>query len=283
MTRTQPNKVAAITMARNDDFFIRKWVEYYSVQLGVDNLYLILDGHDQTIPEDAKDINVVRVPHVKYNRTQGDRNRARLVSYLAKSLFKRYDNVIAHDVDEILMVDPSLGITLRDFISDLPQKSTYSALGLDVGQHLNIETAIDASKPFLAQRSFAHISSRYTKPVLACQPITWGSGYHRVKWRNFRIHPSLYLLHFGLVDYEMTAEKVKNSPLKESGWEGHFDRRLELFDFITNSKPINGDECFSKSRKIQTWLRPIYALNKPGTQKEQVIIRLPERFKQCGV
>lgn len=283
MSVTKPNRVAAITMARNDDFFIRKWVEYYSAQLGVENLYLILDGHDQSVTEIAEDVNVVRVPHVKYNRSQGDRNRARLVSYFAKSLFKRYDNVIAHDVDEILMVDPALGISLRDFISLLPQKSSYSALGLDVGQHLNLETAIDPSKPFLGQRNYAHISSRYTKPALACKPITWGSGYHRVKWRNFRIHPNLYLLHFGLVDYERTAEKVKNSPLKESGWKGHFDRRLELFDLITNAKPVNGDECFNKSRKIQSWLRPIYALNKPGTQKERVIVRLPERFKQCGV
>jgi hypothetical protein len=40
-------KIAAITMARNDDFYLRKWVAYYGAQLGKENLYIFLDGLDQ--------------------------------------------------------------------------------------------------------------------------------------------------------------------------------------------------------------------------------------------
>ena len=42
-------KIAAITMARNDDFYLRKWVAYYGSQLGRENLYIYLDGLDQTV------------------------------------------------------------------------------------------------------------------------------------------------------------------------------------------------------------------------------------------
>ena len=57
-------KIAALTMVRNDDFYLRKWVEYYGAQLGRENLYIWFDGTDQTIgdfcagtPEDLKKEN----------------------------------------------------------------------------------------------------------------------------------------------------------------------------------------------------------------------------------
>ena len=42
-------RIAALTMARNDDFYLRKWVEYYGAQLGRENLYIFLDGLDQVV------------------------------------------------------------------------------------------------------------------------------------------------------------------------------------------------------------------------------------------
>ena len=36
-----------MTMVRNDDFFLRKWVDYYASQLGRENLWIYFDGHDQ--------------------------------------------------------------------------------------------------------------------------------------------------------------------------------------------------------------------------------------------
>ena len=45
--------IAAITMARNDEFFLSRWVEYYGRELGIENLYIILDGTDQDAPKNA--------------------------------------------------------------------------------------------------------------------------------------------------------------------------------------------------------------------------------------
>ena len=44
-------RIAALTMVRNDDFYLRKWVEYYGAQLGMANLYIYFDGRDQVIPD----------------------------------------------------------------------------------------------------------------------------------------------------------------------------------------------------------------------------------------
>lgn len=282
MASNQPSgtkKIAVISMVRNDDFFVPKWVDYYQKQLGAENLFLILDGHDQPLPEAHDRINVIRVPHRKLSRAEGDRNRARLVSFFARSLFHRYDIVIAHDIDEFLVVDPLTNQPLAQYLQRPTAGASLSALGLDVGQHVEKEETIDPTRPFLEQRSFAHVSARYTKAVVATRPLTWGSGYHRVKGRNFRIDPNLFLFHFGMVDYERSGGKVADQSLQQAGWKGHFDRRMQLFELILKKDAIEGDDFFPSARRRQSLFRPIYALNKPGTLSEHPIIRIPERFK----
>lgn len=51
-------KIAAITMARNDEFFLGRWIKYYGNEIGTENLYIYLDGTDQTIPKNAGGANI---------------------------------------------------------------------------------------------------------------------------------------------------------------------------------------------------------------------------------
>lgn len=266
-------------MLRNDDFFVRKWIQYYGNLFGLENLYLILDGHDQSLPEPHEQINMIRVPHVKLSRAKGDRNRANLVSFFAKGLFQRYDIVIGHDIDEYLVLDPKLGINLAEYLQRPNKRASLSALGLDVGQHIEKELPLDPEKPFLEQRSFAHVSARYTKAVVATKPITWGSGFHRVRWKNFHIDPNLFLFHFGMVDFEMAKAKLGDQTLLKAGWTGHLDRRYQLFELILKNNPIDGDFFFASARRRQSLFRPVYAWNKPGMLNEKPIIKIPERFR----
>jgi hypothetical protein len=280
MAERKPLKrIAAISMARNDQFFVQKWMQYYGAQIGHENLFLILDGHDQPLPESHELINVIRIPHVKLSRTKGDRNRSNLVSFFARGLFQRYDFVIGHDIDEFLVVDPKLGQSLAEYLQRPFKWASLSALGLDVGQHLEKETPIDPSRLFLEQRSFAHVSARYTKAVVATKPITWGSGFHRVRWKNFHIDPNLFLFHFGMVDFEMAKGKMGDQTLMKAGWTGHLDRRYQLFELILKNNPIDGDSFFASARRRQSLFRPVYAWNKPGMLNEKPIIRIPERFR----
>jgi hypothetical protein len=279
MTTGNTKKIAAISMVRNDNFFVHKWMEYYGAIFGLKNLYLVIDGYDQPLPEKHELINIIQEEHTPMKRSQGDRYRARLISDIAKNLFDDYDIVIAHDIDEFLVVDPDCGQSLAEYLQKPITTSSVSALGLDVGQHPEKESAIDPSQPFLQQRSFAHVSARYTKAIVATRPLTWGSGYHRVKGKNFAIDPNLFLFHFGMVDMEMCKQKIEQSELKKSGWSGHFNRRFQLFNLISKQKAIPGDDFFATARKRQSLFRPIFAINKPGMLKEKPIIKIPERFK----
>jgi hypothetical protein len=278
MVADQRAPVAAITMARGDAEFLRIWLRHYGNQFGEENLFVLLDGQDQEIPECRA--NIIRLPHVPASRTRGDYARSRAVSSLARTLFFHYRRVIACDVDELLCLDPQAGNDLADYLLNNVPYGAVSAVGLDIGQHRKIEAPIDFAKPILLQRSFARISARYTKPIVATQPVTWGAGFHRVKGCALRIDPNLVLFHLGLLDYERTIVKAGRSELVQSGWKGHFGRRLELFDAIEKHPAKDYDVILAKAVRHMVWRRPLYALNKPGTLPEDMIVKIPTRFSE---
>lgn len=277
-SRLRGKRIAAITMSRNDTFFLKRWIEYYGRELGCDNLYVYLDGTDQDAPGGA---NITKLPHKDMDRAAGDKYRIGLLSDLARDLFARgYDIVIGCDTDEFLIVDPATKKSLREYLSDARIKTSLSGLGLDVGQDMNRENELDTSKPFLEQRSYALLSTRYTKPVVMAKPLRWGSGFHKIRGHNFHIDPNLYLLHFGTVDYNMTYEKIKNRP---ADWQRHMARQIYRTIITITNKKRRCESYIKLARIIQTIFRPIYAWNKPFMFGIKLVTKIPERFKRIKI
>ena len=271
-----------MTTVRNDNFFLPKWITYHGAEFGFKNLYVILDGHDQDLPTcpGAEDVNFIRLPFVPLKRAAADRRRARIMSAFAQGLFWLYDTVMAMDVDEFLVVDPETNLSLSEYLHKQSHKPTLSALGLDVGQHLELEEKIDPSRPFLSQRNYAHLSSRYTKPVVTNKPLTWGSGMHRIKGRNYHIDPNLYLFHFGMIDLAKSVGNKSATHLIDSGWSGHLSRRNELFQIITDAKSKEWNKIIPKARSHQQWHRQLLAWNKPALLKDKPVVKIPDRFRR---
>ena len=270
-------RIAAITMARNDTFFLSRWIEYYGREIGTENLYIYLDGTDQEIPKNAGATHITKLPHTDMSRAAGDKYRIGKMSDLASDLFKKYDIVIGCDCDEFLIVDPGLGTTLADYLSHKKINTTLSGLGLDVGQHMTHEKSLDTSKPFLTQRAYALLS---TKPVVINRPVRWGSGFHSISGHNFHIDPNLYLLHFGAVDMDMLVAKAA---ARGPDWVNHLRRRGNgTINDITN-RPAHGEKWLKIARVMQRIFRPIYAWDKPGMLGIKRIVKIPERFQKSGV
>ena len=272
--------IAAITMARNDTFFLSRWIEYYGREIGTENLYIYLDGTDQDIPENAGAAHITKLPHTDMSRSAGDKYRIGKMSDLANKLLKKYDIVIGCDCDEFLIVDPALNTSLAQYLSNTEIHTTLSGLGLDVGQHLTHEKPLDSSKPFLAQRAYALLSTRYTKPVVINRPVRWGSGFHSINGHNFHIDPNLYLLHFGAVDMEMLVAKAAS---RGPDWVNHLKRRGNgTINDVTN-RPAHGEKWLKIARVMQRIFRPIYAWDKPGMLGIKRVVKIPNRFIKSGV
>ena len=214
------------------------------------------------------------------SRSAGDKYRIGKMSDLAHELFKTYDIVIGCDCDEFLMVDPALNISLADYLSNKKINTTLSGLGLDVGQHMTYEKPLDTSKPFLTQRAYALLSTRYTKPVVINRPVRWGSGFHSINGHNFHIDPNLYLLHFGAVDMDMLVAKAS---ARGADWVNHLKRRGNGTINDVSRRPAHGENWLTIARIMQHIFRPIYALDKPGMLGIKRIVKIPTRFQKSGI
>jgi len=272
-------RIAVLSIVRNAGIFLDKWIAHYGAAFGPENLFLILDGEDQRAPEGTR-VHIRVVPHEILGRAAGDKLRAARLSSQARDLFAQgYDIVIATDIDEYIVVDPATGMSLAQYLSASSQQYSLSGLGLDVIQHLDDEEQIDPSRPFLAQRSYAQIASRYTKPSITFRPLKWGSGIHRIKGHNFRIDPNLFLIHTGMIDAQIARGLGDDADRKAQGWGAHQERREKTFRTVRRAEARDGDSVFARARRRMSVFRPIYALNKPGHMKGDAIIRIPARFR----
>lgn len=272
-------RIATLTMVRNDDFFLRKWVEYYGSELGKENLYIYYDGEDQAIGDFCQGTNVFVHPKIGSQVVTAEKGRLKFLSKKAAELFAQgYDLVIGVDADEYIVVDPKLGVGLGEYLSSQSIDVCLSPLGLDFGQKLGEEDDLSMESSFLSQRHYAQIGTRYTKPSIIAQPCRWGSGFHRVKGHNFHIASDLYLLHFGYADKRLLEERLGDADRMAQGWEKHIYKRSRTIKYATEKKARDFDRWTRFARICQTWCRPPYALNKPAMFELRIIVKIPERF-----
>ena len=273
-------KIAVLTMVRNDDFFLRKWVEYYGRELGKENLYIYYDGEDQSIADFCQGTNVFVHSKIGSEVVSAEKGRLKFLSERASDLFsKGYDLVIGVDADEYIVVDPNLGVSLKEYLSSQDIDISLSPLGLDFGQKLGEEEDLLHERLFLSQRHYAQIGTRYTKPSIIAQPCRWGSGFHRVKGHNYHIAKDLFLLHFGYADRRILEDRLGDVDRVAQGWEKHIYKRSRTIRYATEKEARDFD-CWTRFARIcQTWCRPFYALNKPAMFELRIVVRIPERFE----
>lgn len=273
-------RIAAITMVRNDEFYLRKWVEYYGNQLGKENLYIFFDGTDQQIPDFCEGTTARLRERNPQHVVKAEKDRLGFLSEQAAILMREagYDLVIGTDADEFLVVDPAVSTSLAEYLSSKKIHTCLSGLGIDVGQHLKEEGEIDGQRPFLEQRHNAYICSRYTKPSVIARPVRWGSGFHRVKGHDFKVDKHLFMFHFGSIDLKMIEARMGNMDLVATGRLKHIQKRARTIFLISEAKSLEWEKTTRKLRWIHQYIRPIWALNKPWNTIRKFVVRIPERF-----
>lgn len=273
-------KVAVITMVRNDDFFLSKWVSYYATQLGIENLYIFFDGKDQIIPDFCKNANVELVEKIGSHVVDAEKGRLKFISQQASRLFlSGYDAVIGVDADEYIVVDPNLDISLKDYIFKKGNGKSLSPLGLDFGQKIGEEKELTLNVPFLSQRKYAQIGTRYTKPSILYRPAVWGSGFHRIKGKNFYIAKDLFLMHFGYSDMGIIEKRFEDKDRINQGWGKHIFKRSRTIRFVSKLQPRSFHKWTKIARYLESVVRPPYAWNKPGLLGMRIIVEIPSRFR----
>ena len=266
-------------MVRGDEFYLRKWVEYYGRELGRENLYVLFDGTDQIVPDFCEGVNTQLRERKTGSVVEGDKRRIDMLSDLAAELLKEYDIVIGTDADEYIVADPAIATSLADYLSAAEFGPCLSPLGIDMGQKMGEEGNIDPGRPFLSQRHYGLIGTRYTKSSVISSPVRWGRGFHRVKGHNFKIAEGLFLFHCGYFDMQRIRERFADKDRLADGWERHLKKRSRTIRVVTEKPARDFDSWTARARRIQTFVRPPYAWNKPAMFNLDIVVRIPDRFK----
>lgn len=266
-------------MVRNDDFYLRKWVDYYGTQLGKENLYIFFDGTDQLIAPFCEGTHAELHEKIGSQVVAAEKGRLKFLSeQAARLLGSGYDLVIGVDADEFLVVDPKIGKGLAEYLSGLKIGTSISGLGLDFGQKIGEEGDIREDISFISQRHYAQLGTRYTKPSVVAKPCRWGSGFHRIKGHNFHIAKDLYLFHFGYFDKKRLEDRFGDKDRLSQGWGKHMKKRSRTIRYATEKKAYDFDILTRLARVCQSIVRSPLKWNTPAMFELKLVVKIPSRF-----
>lgn len=266
-------------MARNDAFYLKRWVRYYGEELGRENLYIYLDGKDQEIPAFCEGTHTTQVDKLPGKIREMEKRRLAFLSEQAARLMESgYDLVIGCDADEYIVVDPRLGLSLPAYLSAQNIRTSLSPLGIDMGQNTRCEGPFVGEKGFFDERRYGYLCPRYTKTAILAQPLQWGAGFHRIRHHRYHIAKDLYLFHFGYFDLKRIEDRFADQDRAAQGVRKHLVRRSKTIRICSSQRVREWDKTISAVRHFQQICNQPYCWNKPSMWWLHWVVEIPERF-----
>jgi len=194
------NLAAAITMVKDDYFFLQKWVDYYGGLFGRRSLYVISHGGDERVDEIAQGCNVSHIPG--YFDETFDAKRWRLLNNLSNGLRNYFKFVICGDIDEFVVLDPKLGMNLAEFLKKRRKRVLITPIGLEVVHRYDVEKEA-ITQSILGPRLHCRFSTYFCKPCIIGKPVDLARGGHYAMDENLMIFRNLYLFHMKYCDRDL--------------------------------------------------------------------------------
>ncbi|MGR3320978.1 MAG: glycosyltransferase family 2 protein [Pseudooceanicola sp.] len=188
----------AVTMLRDDLFFLEIWLRHYGEMLGRENCYLVAHGREPEVLKMAEGCNIVGIPGDHHKNF--DMKRWRLLNNLVMGLNGYYRHVIVGDVDELVVIDPAEGKTLLQWLETAPKRRVFTPLGLEV-LHM-IDTEEDPVGPHvIGPRRHVRVAPHYSKPCIVSTGTKIARGGHYTQFDKLFTPDALYLFHLKYVDF----------------------------------------------------------------------------------
>lgn len=276
-------RIAAFTMAYNEEIFLRLWHHHYSSHFGVEHLYVLDHGSNDESTAFLKQ-NVVRIPRDKLDESV----RAEAVQDFTNFLLKYYEVVIFTDADEMIVADPSRYPNLVSYLehnrNDLIAPAGLALLHVD-----DVESSLDITKPILQQRSWARFQSLYSKPLITRRPVNWSAGFHSAL-ASYAIEPDLYLFHLKAMDRTIAHGELRKR--NAVAFSDDAIERGEDFQFRYNSEQLDGVYFFTKQKDLSNcrFFDPIDCEQISKMKDEKFVglkesfgplVRVPDRLRNC--
>lgn len=282
---------AAITMVRDDLFFLRAWLRHYGTMLGRENCYIVNHGRGDAVAAEAAGANVIGIPGEHHKNF--DMKRWRLLNGLVGGLKSYYDHVIVGDVDELVVLDPDAGMGLLDWLKTVPADRVLTPLGLEVVHRIDREP--DAiTDHILGPRRHVRIAPHYSKPCVISTGTKIARGGHFTQYDKLHTPEHLYLFHLKFSDFPTYVDVMNarnavtaavGAGVKEAAIGRHWfvEARGEdraTFDAFAAMQMQDGFDMRPYRRRMQRSFRArgetgYFEFDRPDIDAQYV---LPERF-----
>lgn len=208
--------VAAVTMVREDIFFLKAWLRHYADQFGRANCYIINHGRGEEVADLAAGCNVIGLPGDPHKNF--DMKRWRLLNGLVEGLRAYYKYVVVGDVDELVVLDPEEGDDLTAWIAAQRGKRVLTPLGLEVIHRIDLEPE-PINDRILGPRMHVRPAPHYSKPCLVSYGTKIARGGHFTQYEKLHTPDALYLLHLKFCDFETYCATMnqRNAVTEEIG------------------------------------------------------------------
>jgi hypothetical protein len=282
---------AALTMVRDDAFFLTAWLRHYGEVLGRENCYVVNHGRGETVARLAEGCNVIGIPGDPHKNF--DMKRWRMLNNFVGGLRSYYKHVVVGDVDELVAVDPALGMNLLDYLDKAPEKRVLTPLGLEVIHRVDLEPD-EIEDRILGPRRHVRLAPHYSKP---CVISTWtkiARGGHFTQFDKLITPDELYLFHLKFCDFGQYAAAMdrRNAVTQEVGasvkdaaigrhWfaEARGEDRAVFEAFADLQMDEGFDLGWVRKRMHRTWQARgdtgFWQFDRPEYDKQYL---LPERF-----
>ncbi len=282
---------AAVTMVRDDTFFLKAWLRHYGDVLGRQNCYVVNHGYGAEVAELAQGCNIIGIPGDPHRNF--DVKRWGLLNNLVGGLRKYYTHVIVGDVDELVVVDPAKDMNLLEYLKQRPDRRVLTPLGLEVIHRVDIEPE-PVGETILGPRRHVRPAPHYSKPCIISAATKIARGGHFSQYPKLHAPEELYLFHLKFCDFAqysgamdrrnaLTADMGDDIKGTSIGRHWFAEARGEdraLFESFAALRLEEGFDFSHLRKRMHRSFRArgetgFYEFNRPATDTQYL---LPERF-----
>jgi hypothetical protein len=245
------NTIAAVTIAFNEDYMLKKWTNYYGKILGFENIFIIDDGSSVNPKEYLhKDVNVIRQPRTSFDSWR----LCRSLSKLQRLLLETYDAVIVLDSDEFLVTNRPDCQNIKDHIQSIfPHKTgIIQTQGWELIHLIDREDALSIDRSISEQRKNLIRNQGFDKPAVTNTEISLTIGNHWC-FENKTQDNDLIMLHLRHFDINFSLEKIRK--YKSTSWA-----QIDLANGFSNHQRIEETDLINQFKEyIKTFNEAIHS------------------------
>ncbi len=190
--------VAALTMVRDDAFFLKAWLRHYGTLFGREHCYIVNHGRGEEVAALAEGCNIIGIPGDAHKNF--DMKRWRLLNNLVQGLRCYYNHVIVGDVDELVVMDPDADGDLLSFIQGIKPGRVVTPMGLEVIHRIDVEDT-PITDAILGPRRHVRPAPHYSKPCIVSTGVKIARGGHFTQYEKLHVPDELYLMHLKFCDF----------------------------------------------------------------------------------